>query len=183
MKKYEYHQIYKPDSSMSYKNGFISEHRYMASLKLGRDLRPEECVHHIDGNKNNNSIENLMVFRSNSDHVAFHKGANALLDGDVYYCPKDFRSAERNKYNICPMCGGLKSGRKAKICVDCYKKQQESKIPCCKEQLSELILNNTMVDIGDMFNVSNNAVKKWCKKYSLPYKYNDIKEYRQKMCS
>jgi len=28
------------------------------------------------------------------------------------------------------------------------------------------------------FGVSDNAVRKWCKKYNLPYKYNDIKQLK-----
>ena len=36
-----------------------------------------------------------------------------------------------------------------------------------KDELKELISNNTWVDIGRMFSVSDNAVRKWAKKYKL----------------
>ncbi|MBC2813556.1 HNH endonuclease [Enterococcus faecalis] len=49
------------------------EHRVVAEAKLGRPLKPGEVVHHIDHNKRNNSPENLMIFRSQSDHVFWEK--------------------------------------------------------------------------------------------------------------
>ena len=47
-------------------------HRVVAEKMLGRKLRPGEVVHHIDGDKRNNRPENLMVFASQSEHVAWH---------------------------------------------------------------------------------------------------------------
>jgi Zn finger protein HypA/HybF involved in hydrogenase expression len=36
-----------------------------------------------------------------------------------------------------------------------------------KEELVELLMNNSMVKVGKMFNVSDNAVRKWMKTYEL----------------
>lgn len=36
-------------------------HRVIASAKLGRELHPWEQVRHLDGNRNNNSVNNLSV--------------------------------------------------------------------------------------------------------------------------
>lgn len=49
------------------------EHRIVAEQKLGRPLIPGEVVHHIDGDKQNNSPENLMVFKSQKEHADWHK--------------------------------------------------------------------------------------------------------------
>ena len=40
------------------------EHRLVAEEKLGRPLRKEEVVHHIDGDYKNNDPNNLMVLPS-----------------------------------------------------------------------------------------------------------------------
>lgn len=45
-----------------------------------------------------------------------------------------------------------------------------------KETLQNLITTKPFVQIGKMYGVSDNAVRKWCKAYDLPYKYNDIKK-------
>jgi hypothetical protein len=48
-------------------------HRIMAEVILGRPLKKGEVVHHIDGNKLNNSPENLIVFPSQKEHARHHK--------------------------------------------------------------------------------------------------------------
>lgn len=50
---------------------YILEHRLVMEASLGRYLLPTEVVHHKDGNKQNNSIENLELFQSNAEHLAF----------------------------------------------------------------------------------------------------------------
>lgn len=49
------------------------EHRIVAENMLGRDLVKGEVVHHINHNKRDNSPENLMVFKSQADHVFWEK--------------------------------------------------------------------------------------------------------------
>ncbi len=56
------------------------EHRIAAEQKLGRSLYPGEVVHHIDGNKRNNRPENLMVFKSQKEHAAWHAKWNSIVD-------------------------------------------------------------------------------------------------------
>lgn len=46
-------------------------HRVVAEKKIGRKLEKWEIVHHIDGNKHNNSPDNLLVM-SQSDHIKLH---------------------------------------------------------------------------------------------------------------
>ena len=80
----KYLAVYKPSHYMARKDGFVYIHQLQAEKKLGRNLNKNECVHHIDKNKFNNDINNLMVFKTKSDHTAFHMGSNIELDGDVY---------------------------------------------------------------------------------------------------
>ena len=46
-----------------------------------------------------------------------------------------------------------------------------------RDELKELIRHKPFTQIGKDFGVSDNAVRKWCKTYELPYKSSEIKKF------
>lgn len=60
------HQPGHPDANSG---GYVREHRLVMEQKLGRRLDPKEVVHHRDGDKKNNSPENLEMYGENSEHL------------------------------------------------------------------------------------------------------------------
>jgi uncharacterized protein YjcR len=48
-------------------------------------------------------------------------------------------------------------------------------LPISREELKKLIRTTPFTKIADIYNVSDNAIRKWCDKYGLPKKVKDIK--------
>lgn len=72
----EYVMVYKPEHHSSRKKppdrGYVWEHRYIMELHLGRALEKTEVIHHLDGNKSNNDISNLLLCTTAREHNIVH---------------------------------------------------------------------------------------------------------------
>ena len=73
------------------------EHRYIIEQHLGRKLSTDEVVHHIDGNRANNTISNLVVM-SRGEHSALHR-KKELDSGKIL-----FRSDTSANQQSCERC-------------------------------------------------------------------------------
>ena len=68
---YGYRMILKHGHPNANRQGYVFEHRYIMSQNLGRPLRSDEIVHHIDHDRLNNDISNLEIM-DRSGHSAYH---------------------------------------------------------------------------------------------------------------
>lgn len=71
--------IFKPEHPNSNKKGYIPEHRLVMSDKLGRPLKKDEVVHHLDGNSLNNNSDNLQLMT---------RGGRNKFHGIPLICPQ-----------------------------------------------------------------------------------------------
>ena len=76
--------IYVPEHPFS-NNGYVFEHRIIVEKQIGRYLKTEESVHHIDKIKNHNDPHNLMAFTSESAHQRFHKNPNNVRTEEIIF--------------------------------------------------------------------------------------------------
>ena len=110
-------------------------------------------LHHIDGNNQNNNPSNLQILCPNC-----HAQTNN-------YCSK--KTSTKKQY-LCT-CGNS-INKKSTKCLQCYHSNISQNIPNKEELILELQKHKTMLSIAKFYNVSDNAIRKWCIKYNIDYK-------------
>lgn len=70
--------IYKPTRPGITTNGYIFEHILKAEKVLKKRLPDKAEIHHLDGDKSNNSNSNLIICEGRAYHFLLHRRMNAL---------------------------------------------------------------------------------------------------------
>ena len=82
--------IYSPNHPYKNNHNYVLEHRLVMENYLGRYLNNKEVVHHLNGIKNDNKIENLLLFPNESAHQLFkHFNDKTFI---CKFCQKDQRT-------------------------------------------------------------------------------------------
>jgi hypothetical protein len=71
----------------------------VVAIEIGRPLTKGEVVHHKDGNKTNNAVENLVLYSSEKSH---HRACGAIWDGE--YNPVDIEVVTKKWVEIFTAC-------------------------------------------------------------------------------
>jgi hypothetical protein len=76
--------VYQPDHPHARAQGYVYEHRLVMEKKLGRYLAPEEVVHHMNSDAQDNSPENLAHFPNNAEHKRHEDAERARNQAGQY---------------------------------------------------------------------------------------------------
>ncbi len=170
-----YRGIYKPDWPTAYTSnnwkGFVYEHRYLMEREMGRSLRDDEIVHHLDGNRYNNRISNLVVLSNSASHMRLHYWIDSGAKMHESYVPseKDHRYfAEHKENTFCKICNTTLQFKQEFYCSDeCAKIDKRTTERPSKEDLVRMVKDMGYSEVGRLYNVSDNAIRKWVKAYGL----------------
>lgn len=124
---------------------------------------------HINGKNHDDRLENLRWVCPN---------CNMQLP-TTNRAKSSFEEKSQKKY-YCLDCGKEISSRSAQRCASCAQKVREKvkkDKEITREELKNLIRTLPFTRIGEMYNVSDNAIRKWCDYYNLPRRASEIKQY------
>lgn len=149
--------------------GYVYEHVVVAEQTLGRSLVGTEVVHHLDGDRANNQVTNLLVLER-GQHAKLH----AWLDKGAPYSKElgahgvNSEKAKVKEHPTCEVCGRTRDKRTTKYCSrTCRSAAETSATKPSKQELRALLKTTSWEALGRKYGVSGNAVRKWAKQYGL----------------
>lgn len=95
------------------------------------------------------------------------------LDDEALY---NYINSSGTSATYCIDCG-TQISQGGQRCVSCSNLNRRKITRPTRDELKDLIRNNSFLSIGRMFNVTDNAVRKWCDLEGLPRKSSVIKNY------
>ena len=81
---------------------------------------------------------------------------------------------------LCKDCGKevSKGAERCSSCANKFRVQENIKmLPVTREELKEEIRTTSFLALGRKYGVTDNSIRKWCKKLNLPFKSTEIKNY------
>ena len=98
---------------------------------------------------------------------------------ELFFLEDNLKKQHREK-KYCKNCGKeLYRDTQGEYCINCIGLTKRKVERPNREELKQLIRNNSFVQVGKMFGVSDNAVRKWCILEHLPSKKSEINTYSQ----
>ena len=135
-----------------------------------QDLENTDMLHREIAEKWNISIE--MVQGINTGRYWYQENKNYPLQKQHKNYSQNIKTSHK-----CQNCG-KEISQQATLCVECYRiKSRKVPRPGPKDLQDYLILvKGNFSQAAKHFGVSDNAVRKWCKNYNIPYHSKDYKK-------
>lgn len=135
--------------------------------------------HHIDPSKKDFSISKFqkLLWEKHKDIITTELNKCIILCAnchrethyDKYSNLEEYVPFKKQKvYKTCKACNNKFSSANKTFCsYQCYMLNNRKVERPTKDELQKLIQEYSFVKIGKMYNVSDNAIRKWCKSYSI----------------
>lgn len=152
-----YMYAYKPKHPLANKAGKVYQHRYIISVKLGRNLETFEHVHHKNENRSDNREDNLELLLG-TEHAKHHHPRTVGLDVRCSVCGKllsltysRLTSSVTGKFSCSIACNTVKT----------------KKIKLSESELIEMYKTLPATKIASFAGVSDVTVGKWLRRYGI----------------
>lgn len=151
-----YMYCYNPSHPLANKAGKVYEHRFVMSKHLGRWLNSDEVVHHKDGNRQNNDINNLELTNAR-EHAILHAKENGCVHYKIAcdYCGKPIDVTNAKKHE------------NRKFCSQKCHRLSRRLFEIDKIELEKLLWTYPTTHISKMLGVSDKAIEKRAKLFGL----------------
>lgn len=149
-----YKYVYLPDHELANAAGKVYEHIYFVCFDKQEPIPDGMVVHHIDRDRTNNTLDNLIVL-SNEEHAKLHQTED---NGSIYLSSK------------CPVCDTeieYTVSTERTYCSNNCKSMARTKFDISKEDLEELVWQYPTTKVAEKLGVSDVAVAKRCKKLGI----------------
>jgi hypothetical protein len=151
---------YAPNYKWSDAAGKVYQHRYVMQEALGRKLEPYEVVHHKDGNRTNNHLENLEVLDASS-HAALHHRERIEAGMAVPHVAVG-----------CSVCGVIvmvseRESKRRQFCSHTCSHQGRQKFDPSFEELQRLVWEMPSTEVATLYGVTDTAIWRRCKKMGI----------------
>ena len=141
-------------------------------------------LHHINGNRYDNRVENLQLLCPNC-HAQTDNYAGRNINNKTkkkytcIYCGKEFYRGEgssKNSRTYCSTeCRDKMNGRRNQYVRSVFK--EESILRPTKDELIQSFKElKNFKQVGKKYKVSDNTIRKWCKKYDLPIHIKEMND-------
>lgn len=135
---------------------------------------------HRNGDNTDNRLDNLHWVCPNCNSQLGTTGFHGIRKYDSLGNKLDEETyIKLDRHNYCVKCG-CEISLKAIYCKKCFQKHMIRPIdalPVTRNELKRKIREMPFVLIGREYGVTDNTIRKWCKKFGLPYKSSIIKLY------
>lgn len=125
---------------------------------------------HINGHNKDNRLENLRWLCPNCDSQ------------QETYCGRNLKYQPHKHRKYCVECDKpVTKQTKVLYSTDCFAKyNRKVKDRPSKEKLRKELEESNFTQVAKKYNVTDNAIRKWCRSYGLPDKSSDYKEKKDK---
>lgn len=149
----DYVVVYQPQ-----RNGWVYEHIFVLE-QANIDIPDGFEVHHLDGDRSNNNLGNLIVL-SSSDHTKLHNW--------MRLCGLNLKELRENRLNskepkqelLCKHCSKTLKDSQVKFCSTSCMNKNRAKMPA-----KEIVLNSSVSDLAETYEVTPKAVRAWKRKF------------------